>query len=279
MVVEDDDATREFLADNLTADSFGVVTASTGREAFNLLQMKELRPAAAGRDASGCVRLRALQAPALRGWPRAAAGSGPAGDPADRSLLGGGSRARFLARRGRLHREAVSLPGAGGADRRRPSACRTDAATEAFSRSVSCASIPSHARWSSTGRRIELSAKEFALLRTLAAEPTRVFTKEELLARRLGLQADGLDADARLAREQASAQAGGFRPQVDRERVGSRLPAHGSRRMSAEAMLMVALAVAVLCLASLAVSVQRALDWRARLRSLSEAAARGARRA
>ena len=29
MVVEDDDATREFLADNLTADSYGVVTAST----------------------------------------------------------------------------------------------------------------------------------------------------------------------------------------------------------------------------------------------------------
>lgn len=31
------------------------------------------------------------------------------------------------------------------------------------------------------GRKVELSAKEFALLRTLAAEPTRVFTKEELL--------------------------------------------------------------------------------------------------
>ena len=31
------------------------------------------------------------------------------------------------------------------------------------------------------GRRIELSQKEFALLRALAAEPTRVFTKEELL--------------------------------------------------------------------------------------------------
>lgn len=41
MVVEDDDATREFLADNLQADSYGVVTASTGREAFNLLQMKD----------------------------------------------------------------------------------------------------------------------------------------------------------------------------------------------------------------------------------------------
>ena len=31
------------------------------------------------------------------------------------------------------------------------------------------------------GERVELSQKEFALLRTLAAEPTRVFTKEELL--------------------------------------------------------------------------------------------------
>jgi DNA-binding response OmpR family regulator len=30
-------------------------------------------------------------------------------------------------------------------------------------------------------RQVELSAKEFALLRALAAEPTRVFTKEELL--------------------------------------------------------------------------------------------------
>jgi DNA-binding response OmpR family regulator len=41
MVVEDDDATRAFLADNLQADNYGVVTASTGREAFNLLQMKD----------------------------------------------------------------------------------------------------------------------------------------------------------------------------------------------------------------------------------------------
>src|SRR2546426_8256163 len=41
MVVEDDDATREFLADNLKADNYGVVAASTGREAFNLLQIKE----------------------------------------------------------------------------------------------------------------------------------------------------------------------------------------------------------------------------------------------
>jgi len=29
MVVEDDEATREFLADNLRADSYGVITAAT----------------------------------------------------------------------------------------------------------------------------------------------------------------------------------------------------------------------------------------------------------
>ena len=41
------------------------------------------------------------------------------------------------------------------------------------------------------GARIELSAKEFALLRTLAAEPTRVFTKEQLLRDVWGFQLMG----------------------------------------------------------------------------------------
>ena len=41
------------------------------------------------------------------------------------------------------------------------------------------------------GRRIVLSQKEFALLRTLATEPTRVFTKEELLRNVWGFRALG----------------------------------------------------------------------------------------
>jgi DNA-binding response OmpR family regulator len=41
LVVEDDDVTREFLADNLKADSYAVVTAASGREAFNLLEIKD----------------------------------------------------------------------------------------------------------------------------------------------------------------------------------------------------------------------------------------------
>jgi DNA-binding response OmpR family regulator len=41
------------------------------------------------------------------------------------------------------------------------------------------------------GTRIELSAKEFALLRALAAEPTRVFSKDELLRGVWGFRATG----------------------------------------------------------------------------------------
>ena len=41
MVVEDDDATRAFLADNLEADSYHVVTASNARQALNLLEVKD----------------------------------------------------------------------------------------------------------------------------------------------------------------------------------------------------------------------------------------------
>ena len=41
------------------------------------------------------------------------------------------------------------------------------------------------------GRRVELAAKEFALLRTLASAPTRVFTKDELLRDVWGFRAAG----------------------------------------------------------------------------------------
>jgi NADP-dependent 3-hydroxy acid dehydrogenase YdfG len=42
------------------------------------------------------------------------------------------------------------------------------------------------------GERVELSQKEYALLRTLAAEPVRVFTKDELLRQVWGYRASGI---------------------------------------------------------------------------------------
>ena len=77
------------------------------------------------------------------------------------------------------------------------------------------------------GAPLDLSAKEFALLRTLAADPTRVFSKAELLRAIWGQRTVGSDADAGLARVPAAAQARGRRRAVRRQRVGRRLPARG----------------------------------------------------
>ena len=60
-------------------------------------------------------------------------------------------------------------------------------------------------------RRVELANKEFALLRALASEPTRVFTKQELLRDVWGFKSHGPHAHARLAREPAAAKARGRR--------------------------------------------------------------------
>jgi DNA-binding response OmpR family regulator len=180
MVVEDDDATREFLADNLKADSYGVVTAATGREAFNLLQMKEcdlllldvMLPDASGyelcrrvRTADGLAQRidpqlpvimlsgRASDADRVRGFARGADDYvvKPFHYPELAARIGA-----VLSRAGSRRDQGVLIVG--------------ELRIDPVAREVTL-----------DGRLVELSAKEFALLRTLAEEPTRVFTKEELL--------------------------------------------------------------------------------------------------
>jgi DNA-binding response OmpR family regulator len=180
MVVEDDDATRDFLADNLRADSYAVVTASTGREAFNLLEVKGcdlvlldvMLPDSSGYEL--CRRLRSSdglaqridpnlpvimltgrcsEADRMRGFARGA------DDYVVKPFHYPELTARIAAvlRRARGRREQGVLQ-------------------------VGELRIDPVAREVTLGeRRVELSAKEFALLRMLAAEPTRVYTKEELL--------------------------------------------------------------------------------------------------
>ena len=64
------------------------------------------------------------------------------------------------------------------------------------------------------GARVELSQKEFSLLRALAADPTRVFTKEELLRTVWGLRAMGstrtLDSHACRLRQKLGARGDRF---------------------------------------------------------------------
>jgi DNA-binding response OmpR family regulator len=180
MVVEDDDATREFLADNLKADSYSVVAASSGRQALNLLELKEcdlvlldvMLPDASGlelcrrvRDSDGLAQRIDPQIPVimlsgrtsendrLRGFARGA--DDYVTKPFHYQELA--ARIAAVLRRSRDRRgEGVLQVG--------------ELRLDPVSRDVTIG-----------GRKVELSAKEFALLRALASEPTRVFTKEELL--------------------------------------------------------------------------------------------------
>ena len=63
----------------------------------------------------------------------------------------------------------------------RSCAAPTGAATAGACVSRTCGSTPPRAPSTSTSDVLDLSAKEFALLRVLAGDPTRVFTKAELL--------------------------------------------------------------------------------------------------
>jgi DNA-binding response OmpR family regulator len=180
LVVEDDHAVRTFLADNLTADGFELLVAETARDAWRLVEHKapDLVIADVGLpDGSGLdllARVRAADRRISRADPdlRFLVLSGRASE-VDRvrafdrgaddylvkpfsyaELLG---RVRALLRRGQIVTRAGCL---------RVGELEVDPVT----RDV-------HLR----GRRIELSSKEFALLRALASDPARVFTKEELL--------------------------------------------------------------------------------------------------
>jgi DNA-binding response OmpR family regulator len=190
LVVEDDDATRTFLADNLCADGYEPLTADCARDARRLLETKfpDLAIVDLGLpDESGLElvrRIREADGVASRIDPRTpiVVISGRAGE-LDR--VRGFERGcddyvckpfSYPELRGRL---AAVLRRSD----RRPQSGRLrvgELVVDPASREVSVA-----------GRRADLSQKEFALLRVLATEPTRVFTKEELLRSIWGYRAMG----------------------------------------------------------------------------------------
>ena len=75
---------------------------------------------------------------------------------------------------------------------------------------------PPHPRGAaSASEPVALAAKEYELLRALIADPTRVFTREELLREVWGLNGAGAHAHARLARVSAAKEARGRRARQD----------------------------------------------------------------
>ena len=190
LLVEDDHAVRTFLADNLTADGFDVVVAETARDGFRLVEHKApdlaivdvglpdgsgldliTRVRAADRRSSRAdpdLRLLVLsgrteQLDVVRGFERGADDYLVKPFAYPELLL----RVRALLRRGQVVRRAGCLRVG-------------DLELDPVTREVRL-----------RGERVELSAKEFALLRALAADPTRVFTKDELLRDVWGFRALG----------------------------------------------------------------------------------------
>jgi len=190
VVVEDDAATRLFLADNLSADGFDVLAADCARDGLRLLETKypDLAVIDVGLpDGSGLDLVRRV---------READGIGGRIDPALPLLLLSG-RAAELDRIRAFERgtdDFVAKPFSYAELRGRVAALlrrserRTalgrlrvgDLEVDPPSRVVTLAGVP-----------VDLSQKEFALLRTLATEPTRVFTKDELLRSIWGFRAAG----------------------------------------------------------------------------------------
>ena len=180
LVVEDDEATRAFLAENLTADGFKVATASGAGEGVRAIEVRSPSLVILDlllEDGNGLQvldRVRAADGLASRIDPQlpVIVLSGRSGD-ADRvrSFARGADDhvskpflyQELLARVRAVLRRANGRPQRGVF---RVGELTLDPSTRAVRLS---------------GRPVQLAAKEFALLQALAENPTRVFAKQELL--------------------------------------------------------------------------------------------------
>ena len=180
LLVEDDDATRSFLADNLVADGHDVISTDTGRHGWRLMETKfpDLALIDVGLpDGSGLDLVRRV---------READGVASRVDPAMPILVLSGRRGELDRIRGfeKGCDDYVVKPFAYPELRARVAALlrRTQRRPGMGRIRVGTLEVdPPSREVTVRGERVELSQKEFALLRALAAEPVRVFTKEELL--------------------------------------------------------------------------------------------------
>jgi DNA-binding response OmpR family regulator len=180
LLVEDDPVVRTFLADNLAADGFEVLAADSLSDGLRMLEYKhpDLAIVDVGLpDGSGLdllTRVRAADRVASRMDP---------GLP----LLVLSGRAGELDRLRGFDRgcdDFVSKPFSYGELRRRVEALLRRSRLRSRTGRLRIGPLeidPASREVTVSGVRVALSQKEFALLLALAAEPTRVLTKEELL--------------------------------------------------------------------------------------------------
>jgi DNA-binding response OmpR family regulator len=190
LLVEDDPVLGTFLADNLSADGYEPIVAETLRDALRDAEYKRPDLAVvdlALPDGSGLElieRIRGADGIVSRVDPQLpmVVLSGRAGD-VDRVRVFERGADDFVAKPFVYGELRLRLAAVLRRSRLRPGrgVLRVgDLSVDPASREVRL-----------RGRRIELSQKEFALLRALAAEPTRVLTKAELLRDVWGYRALG----------------------------------------------------------------------------------------
>jgi DNA-binding response OmpR family regulator len=190
LLVEDDAATRTFLSDNLAADGYDVLAADCARDGLRLLETKfpDLAIVDVGLpDGSGLE---------LIGQVRRADGVASRIDPATPLMVLSGRRGELDRLRGfeKGADDYVVKPFAYSELRARVAALlrRTQRRPGMGRLRVGTLEVdPPSREVRVRGEQVELSQKEFALLRTLAAEPTRVWTKEELLRNVWGFRSMG----------------------------------------------------------------------------------------
>ena len=213
LIVEDHHTTRSFLADNLAADGYEPLEAESAHAALRLMSGKSpdlaiVDLALPDRDGLDLLReVRASDATASRLDPRlpviVLTGRGGELDRVrgfergcDDYVVKPFSYAELRGRIGALLTRSRHRPGSG---RLRVGPLEVDP----LSRTVEI-----------DGRPIHLSKKEFALLRALAEDPTRVFTREELLRGVWGFRSLGhtrtLDSHASRLRKKLAGAGGGF---------------------------------------------------------------------
>jgi DNA-binding response OmpR family regulator len=237
LVAEDDATTRTFLADELTADGYDILTAETATDAVRLLGTKfpDLAILDVGLpDGSGLDVVRRV-----RSADRAASRidrdtpllllSGRCGET-DRVRAFEQGADDFVAKpfsypelRGRVAALLRRADGRHRVARVRVGSLELDPA----SRSVTVG-----------GRPVELTQKEFALLRVLATAPTTVHTKAELLRTVWGFRSQGATRtlDSHACRLRAKLGSGGERFVLNVWGVGYRLvddPGAGATEVAA----------------------------------------------
>jgi len=213
LVVEDDVATRTFLADNLTADGYELHVAATLGEAFAVLERRAVDlvlvdvglPDGSGLELLGKVRSSGGPAARLDARLPLLVVSGRTGE-SDRVRGFERGADDFVAKPfayGELRLRIAALL-------RRARERRVDGRLRVGTLELDPGSRDVHVR----GARVTLSQKEYALLLQLAADPTRVYTKAELLRDVWGFRALGatrtLDSHACRLRQKLSARGDRF---------------------------------------------------------------------